>query len=165
MQRVILEVKTQTKKILFSTTTRRYENIQYHFEVYPQKLYPLISKSEQNKHRATMLIKDFGLRVRDIVSTKLVSRDYIKVLIASGYIAEYEVKISIDTLCTQDVVICNSISKPFEVNGFCSRPLCVVPDDLVKVATDSGIFATKLSAYLKEQRKQISQRWLRKEKK
>lgn len=151
MQYVLLEIETIEKMFLVRTTIRQYENMQFDVEVMPKK-YVSMSAKEVEEHKERIAFKKLGLKVKEIVSVKEVKKDYIKVLIASKEIAKYDVRFSLDTLCTIDVLICNAI-KP---NGF-----CIIPDNLVKCANENRFVAVKLSDYLKAQRTRISGGWLK----
>lgn len=159
---VLLEIKTFLNKYIFKTTIRQYENIQFQLEVVPKKLYSCLSEEGIRSHKQEVIIKKLGLKVQDIESVREVGKEYVKILIASNLIQEYRVNFSLETLCTREVMICNAVSDPTPA-GFCSRPLCVVPDRLCKIAYENGIFATKLSDYLRSTKKELSSKWLKKE--
>lgn len=162
MQYVILEIKTEFKNYIFKTTERQLENIQFQLDIVPKKLYPTLTSKGIEKHKQEVIIKKLGLRVQDIKSVRKIDKLYLRVLIATNLIADYDVSFSVDTLCTQEIIVCNAVSEPKPM-GFCIRPLLVVPDSLYRIAYENGVFATKLSEYLKQKKKELGSKWLRKE--
>lgn len=162
MQYVILEIETAYKKYIYKATQGQYDNMQYHLDIVPNKLYSVLTREGIEKHKQEVIIKKLGLRVQDIKRVRKIDKLYLRVLIATNLITDYDVSFSLDTLCTQEVLVCNAVSDPKPM-GFCIRPLLVVPDSLYRIAYENGVFATKLSEYLKQKKKELGSKWLRKE--
>lgn len=144
---VFLEIRTVWRKHIIKTTQKEFDRIQFELETVPKAFYPTLTREGIEEHRKKILIKKLGLRVQDVKVTKI-DEDYLKVLISTGLIKEYDVTFSLKRFFTKSIAICNALSRPFPAGVGQKRILLVPNNKLLKVACANGIDADKLDAYL-----------------